>query len=169
MAKRATQEQREFFFVDTLEYEVLMMRETHRLLRAGGQTQVLVNALVESFCNHARNLIEFFKDHRDCDFDPRWFTNGYALQKQFVGNAVLSRIAKQIAHISKLRMDERHNKIGAKEQDKIKADIERELDRFCRHLKPPYDRKWKIPPHHNYRAHYARALISISQELPHAP
>jgi hypothetical protein len=46
-------------------YEVKMLGETYKRLTSGvGNNQALVNAYIESFCLHARNLIEFFEAER---------------------------------------------------------------------------------------------------------
>jgi hypothetical protein len=39
-------------------YELDMLEDTYRL---GRDTQIQLNAYIESFCIHARNLIEFFR------------------------------------------------------------------------------------------------------------
>jgi hypothetical protein len=41
-------------------YEFWMLAETHKRLLAGIGDAVFQNALIESFCTHARNLNEFF-------------------------------------------------------------------------------------------------------------
>jgi hypothetical protein len=154
MSKKASQEERDFFIAHTLPYEVWMMRETHHLLREEKHPPPIRNALIESFCIHARNLIEFFKA-ADCDFDPRRFAkDGSQLQKRFVGDAVLSRIARQIAHISRDRITLVHDKIDREEQDKIKADIEAELARLQQNLTEEYSAKWRVPAPELSRRYY---------------
>jgi hypothetical protein len=122
-----------------------MMRETHGLLRGEAHLNPIRNALIESFCVHARNLVEFFKNDDGCDFDPRWFTvDGYQLNKRFVGDSLLSRIARQIAHISRDRITLVHDKIDGDEQDRVKEAVEGELARLQQSLREEYRSKWKV-------------------------
>jgi hypothetical protein len=47
------------FFVEHLPYEIDMLRDAYVLLETGLLGRVLENLLIESFCVHARNLIEY--------------------------------------------------------------------------------------------------------------
>jgi hypothetical protein len=83
---------------------------------------VLVNVLIESFCIHARNLIEFLRVDDHCDFDPRWFAaKGYELQPGFIDGRLIGMIAAQIAHLSKDRKRESSDKIDGRQRDVILA------------------------------------------------
>jgi hypothetical protein len=77
-----------------LVYEIDMLRETHGKLP--NDHTVLNNALIESFCVHARNLIEFFckraKKYTDDNYRP--FAN---VDKNL--KAIRVRINVQISHI----------------------------------------------------------------------
>ena len=47
-------------FEHQLVYEVNMLRHARNFLRVPAWSTELANAVIESFCVHARNLIEFF-------------------------------------------------------------------------------------------------------------
>jgi hypothetical protein len=89
----------EEFFTDHLPYEINMLRVSFALLSTGVMGPALTNVLIESFCVHARNLIEFFKNKDSCDFDPRDFAiAAYQLEKRFLRDSILPKINNQISH-----------------------------------------------------------------------
>jgi hypothetical protein len=78
-------------------YEICMMRALHNLLSAGSTSRLSRNAQIESFHIHARNLIEFFKDDKQCAIDPRTFTTN---EYQVNGNFIPTRLERR--SVSKL-------------------------------------------------------------------
>jgi hypothetical protein len=123
-----------------------MLRATLQLSSIGDGPSHVRNAFIESFCIHARNLIEFFKDKKDCDFDRRRFAKeGYRIDKRFVGDGVLGRINGQISHLSKKRTREVSKKIDGEERRKILDCIEGELERLEKALHPSFRSSWSVP------------------------
>ena len=53
------------FVREHLPYEIDMLRSTYLTLYQGGVDWAIRNALIESFCIHARNLLEFFSKKAD--------------------------------------------------------------------------------------------------------
>lgn len=52
----------DFFLTVSLPYELWMLDETFKRLNEPLTDQVIANALIESFCIHARQLIDFFEN-----------------------------------------------------------------------------------------------------------
>jgi len=144
MAKPKTPELEEFFG-EHLPYEINMFRASYLLLGTGLLGAVLNNALIESFCVHARNLIEFFKTKDSCDFDPRAFTvQAYALNKRFIGDSILPKITNQISHLTVNRTSDNSKKIGSADRKAIAESVEREIARFKSNLTPDWLAKCKF-------------------------
>jgi hypothetical protein len=133
------------FFDEHLPYEVEMMRGLYDELSAGGYTQLIHNANIESFHIHARNLIEFFKNKKPCDFDPRLFTHErYQPNGNFVDNSLEAKINQQISHLTADRTADAAQKLGPKEWAKIRGAVEKEIARWGESLSPEYKAKWKL-------------------------
>jgi hypothetical protein len=133
---------KEEFFTQHLPYEIDMLHATYELARAS-RSAPEHDALVESFLMHARNLIEFFQDRPSCDFDPRMFTVGsYQLNKDFVAEAVLPRINRQISHLTVKRMSRDADKLGPRDWALILRALEEEISRFTKALTRDNAAKW---------------------------
>ena len=144
MAKPNARE-RDEFFDEHLPYEISMLRFTFLELQqpvAGP----LGNVLIEAFCLHARNLIEFFKNKDSCDFDPREFTAaGHRLHKSFLPGALLMRINEQISHLTANRTVISAEKIGPADRLRMFMAIEGEVTRFASGLSLIYRPRWQLP------------------------
>jgi hypothetical protein len=130
-------------------YEVNMLRHTFGFLHLPAWSPALLNAIIESFCVHARNLIDFF--------DEKSATPG---QSNFVGakhfcsdeykpwsrgspsTDLRGRLNKQISHISYERTSRNQEKVGPKEQLELVRLIEGELEIFAKFLRKPYASRW---------------------------
>jgi hypothetical protein len=135
------------FFTEHLAYEIGMMRDSiHALATRDKLSEFEKNAFIETFCLHARNLIEFFKQKDPCDFDPRDFTNGFELNKRFIGDGALPKINKQVSHLTKGRTEDPTQKIDGQELTDVHKAIEAEIERFAPHLKPEWRERWKVGP-----------------------
>ncbi len=103
--------------------------------------KVIRNALVESFCIHARNLIDFFNSKQG--LDPRDFAPNYM---PTVVNQIDSKLARklhtQIAHLTYKRTDDPNNKIGAAQRDEFLSRLLYEIDDFSRRLRPEWQALW---------------------------
>jgi hypothetical protein len=133
------------FFNEHLPYEIEMMRGLYDELSTGSSTWLMHNARIESFHIHARNLIEFFKNKRPCDFDPRLFTHGrYQPNGNFVDNRLEGKINQQISHLTADRTSDATKKLGPRDWAKIKGAVEKEIARWEEALSPEYKAKWKL-------------------------
>jgi hypothetical protein len=110
----------------------------------------LANAIIESFCVHARNLIDFFSV--DSATPPqasknyvgaKHFCDGYAPWTKGGPNRELyGRLNAQISHLTYNRTSKDEEKIGPKEREELVELIERELEIFRGCLRRPYAEKW---------------------------
>jgi len=87
-------------------YEVNMLRATHWLL-ASAADQALANALIESFCVHARTLLDFFKSNPIGDdvVATHFVTAGHfrATATSQLSADVRTRVNKQVVHLTASR------------------------------------------------------------------
>jgi hypothetical protein len=152
------QDELDFFIVDTFSYEVEMVRETHKLLCQADLlstafpdnkqiVRTLTNALIESFCVHARNIIVFLRRReKNMDFLPKYFTKSYnPPDKDFINASLLSALNDQITHLSVKRTNN-NTKIGHADREVIVAAIEDEIERFHDSLTKHFGDKWVIGP-----------------------
>jgi hypothetical protein len=125
-------------FTADLPYEIDMLRNTYeRLLNHSLEDNVGQNALIESFCVHARNLLEFFNGHREA---IPVFEMVDANYKPISLNALYGRLSEQINDLSSGR--EGAEKINATDPQII-GSLEREISRFKNHLKPEFREKFR--------------------------
>ena len=135
--------------VKHLLYEVRMLAETRRkLLAKEFDDNWGSNALIESFCVHARNLNEFFLEYsnRPDTLKASSFTDdGYKLPRRTKKRrALFIKIDKQIAHLTKQRTAMARRKIGDPQRELMFAFLYDDLRNFDRHLKRALRRKWKV-------------------------
>lgn len=137
-------------FDHQLVYEVDMLRHTYNFLGKPIPSRELANAIIESFCVHARNLIDFFSEPSDALSGPlkghvaaRHFCDGYTPWTEGgPGNDLKARLNNQISHLTYHRTTNDEKKIGRKERLALIRIIERELKIFKKYLKEPYATKW---------------------------
>ena len=114
-------------------YELDMLEETYSL---GREAQITLNAYIESFCIHARNLIEFFRDdgrqYVETSYTP------FAATKSRIDK--LNRMLNnQIAHLDiKKRTVDDDEKISANIRYELLELLGKESGEFRKHLKPEY-------------------------------
>ena len=124
-------------------YEQMQLK--HVRLESGGVADTaLNNALIESFCIHARNLDEFFQGSsrfpdtlRAGDFaieSYRYLTNGP------IRRGLVNKIKKQIAHITDDRVGA--DKIDDADRRLLLVVLLAELQNFSIHLKPGLQEVW---------------------------
>jgi hypothetical protein len=143
-SKAVTTAVAEEFFQHHLPYEIDMMRGLYPELTSGKFTRLIHNSNIESFHFHARNLIEFFKNKKPCDFDPRLFTEPpYEPNGNFISASLEAKINQQISHLTALRTSIAYAQLGPSEWTEIGVTIEKEIERFETALKPAYKAKWK--------------------------
>jgi hypothetical protein len=116
-----------------LPYELDMLAQTYEQLNVT-KGRVLVNALIESFCIHARNLIEFYRGKSDVHashFTSSKYKPKYvAANANGLGNTLYAKLNQQIAHMSKDRTTDPKKKIGPDDRTKIIQALRLEEARF---------------------------------------
>ena len=142
--KSVTDAVAEAFISRHLPYEVQMMRELHPELTSGRYNQLIHNSNIQSFCIHARNLIEFFKNKKSCDFDPRLFTDSrHEPNGDFIEHVLEGKIHQQIAHLTAQRTANAEDQLGPKQWTKILKRVNDEIERFEAALTPEFRKKWE--------------------------
>ena len=88
-----------------------MMRALNAKLLLGSPTGLDRNADIV-FHIHARNLIEFFTDDKQCAIDPRAFTTkDYRIDGNFIPKRLETKISQQIVHLAHERTEREPDKI----------------------------------------------------------
>lgn len=120
-----------------LPYEIHMLQATHKRLLGVLSDQVVANALIESFCIHARQLIEFFENKQGCR--AKEFTGG-TYQAMNLSNLETQRhkLNTQIAHLTARRTADSRGKIDCVEREKLLIALMCEARNFRNKLVPPY-------------------------------
>jgi len=145
MAKKHSRISAEEFFDEHLHYEISMLRATYAYMCVGSFGDILNNALIESFCTHARNLIEFFRYKDPCDYHPVEFvTDKFRKNTQFIDDSLFTTINEQISHISYYRTADPSKKIDGTFRAKVIAALEAEIGRFNKHLTDHFRARWKF-------------------------
>jgi hypothetical protein len=134
-----------------LPYEIDMLEYTFRELALPSRDQGKVNVLIECFCLHARNLIDFFwKDEplsgsMACatHFTSPEYANrrGPDLRK----SPLYGKLSTQIVHLSYKRTIDTAEKIGPEDRQRLKALIEAEIKAFPTFMREPYKKYWPYP------------------------
>jgi hypothetical protein len=120
-----------------LVYEGGMLAETHARLKARTYDDpVVVNALIESFCIHARGLIDFFNGRKGVKAssftEPTYkpFPNGQ------ISSGLIQKLNTQIVHLTLKRTTT--DKIDDDDRDELLVGITAELNNFVKHLTKEY-------------------------------
>jgi hypothetical protein len=129
-----------------LGYEIWMLQETYRRCpddanntARADDAVIRDNALIESFCVHARNLIEFFTKETSRKKLQKQYTNNYDPFSGVSITKINKHLNNQITH---LREGERpitdSEKIGPQERAKILKILSHEIREFKAHLADAY-------------------------------
>ena len=108
-----------------------------------------VNALIEAFCIHARNLDEFFqgsgragtlqaKTFTDSRFKPR--------PNDKERKNLMSKISKQISRLTEQRTSVANEKISSTDRAMLYSILIAEADNFTCHLQPHFRPAWRYVP-----------------------
>jgi hypothetical protein len=123
-------------------YELSMLMETHARI-GGHEDTVIENALIESFCIHARALMEFFSDSKGarkytgCKYIP--------LSKRGPVEKLIRLLNTQIAHlINEGLTSDFRGKISAAKRDELVGILEKKSQEFQNSLRSEY-RGLKVP------------------------
>jgi hypothetical protein len=122
-------------------YEVWMLTETYNRLatqRIEDQDRVLANAMIESFCIHARILIDFFNGRRGVKAEEVTRKTYKPFSSGQVRHELIFKLNNQIAHITRKRTFVASEKIGPADRKELFDAIVSELQIFMTHLKPEY-------------------------------
>jgi len=147
MSKTGTTAQRHKILCKHILYEIQMFRYSRKMWRTLPPNQAEVNLLIECFCLHARNLIDFFwKGERPGAKNAvaRHFTDndnytpfgGICPQKKTEG--LYGKLNKQISHITYDRTDEDAKKLNPDNREFLYKMIEDEIENFRTHIREPY-------------------------------
>ena len=119
-------------------YTIYQLQGTRAALQ-GLHTNVVKNALIESFCISARALIDFtLGKHGE---DAREYTDDYtpwAAEK--LSDELTRRLSNQIAHLTLRRTEISAGKLNADARDKLYSAVINEMDQVRQRLKPEFDR-----------------------------
>ena len=115
---------------DALPYELMMLEQTFVRLSFPQADGCITNALIESFCVHARQLIDFFENKKGVRADQ--FTNGTykAAHLASVPRSVRKKLNRQIVHVTQKRTADRSEKIGPEERAHLLLTLVLEAQRF---------------------------------------
>ncbi len=132
---------RKEYFEEHLNYEIWMLNETYKLLDLPTteiSNPVVGNALIESFCCHARILIEFFDKERGAD---HYTTVPYKRSDKY--KKLNRKINNQISHVvDEGRSDETEAKIGSADRKALIDLLGVDVATFKQNLRPPHD-QWR--------------------------
>ncbi|MEO9634066.1 MAG: hypothetical protein ABJF89_13300 [Parasphingorhabdus sp.] len=128
-----------------LPYELWMLRETHEKLGSALTDQVLCNALIESFCLHARLLLEFFEKKKSKH--AKDYTGG-SYKAAHLGSLTKTerdKLNTQIAHITGYRTIDPSQKIGPALRLKLLTALQREAITFEQQLTADFKPMFRRP------------------------
>jgi hypothetical protein len=122
-----------------LRYEIDMLRCTFGRLHNPLLHECDKNAFIESFCIHARNLIDFFRGNgkncaRAADFTVHRIYEVRSLTKTGLPDDLYGKLSEQIAHLTYQRTKDPTRQIGAQELQQLSDLIEDEAVNFRCHL-----------------------------------
>ncbi len=131
-----------------LAYEIEMFRYTYVGLQ-NQKDQLLFNALYESFCVHARNLMDFFfnqasdkeRNYIAADFLPEGHPRA---AKRSFGDAgkPYGLIHKEVLHMGAGRPHEQAKQVGPSERKLLADTLKQEIADFRSHIVPTLQAEW---------------------------
>lgn len=146
MSKTGTVIEKNLIIFEMLPYGIDMLRHAYGRLQSASHGQATANILIECFCLHARNLLDFFwdKKHSNHAVAREFTTPSY---NPFGGvspktNGVYRKLHDQILHLTYGRTDVMEEKIGHQQRAELKNLIEKEIDNFGIHIDASYRHLW---------------------------
>jgi hypothetical protein len=138
-------------FEHHLAYEIQMLRFTNFLLSVPAFSKGVANALIEAFCIHARNLIDFFNQQSETPGGSDYMGARHFCRKEYksfpngdLDTKLTGKLSQQIAHLTYNRSAKGEDKIGPDERKELMKAIEGEIELFANHLRSPYKAAWKL-------------------------
>jgi hypothetical protein len=133
-------------FEQHLVYEIKMLHMTYLFLQIPAFSGWTVNALIESFCIHVRNLIQFFDENYPQggeDVCAQHFTDNYTSTLK-IDRRLIGKLNAQITHLSYNRAATDADKIDPGDRRDLLNAINDEISHFVAHLKQRYRDKWPV-------------------------
>jgi hypothetical protein len=126
-------------------YELDMLFETsNRLNYCDIDDDVVRNALIESFCIHARQLIDFFNDEKGVHA-RRFMNDGHSVSSSTtvqLSGKLKTKLNTQIAHLTERRTTDPADKIGNDDRSRLVSGIQKALRVFESQLRSPFKEAW---------------------------
>jgi hypothetical protein len=119
-----------------------MLVGTRECIHAGEAETIKYNALVESFCIHARLLIDFFENRRVDGAGTFAEPTYIAFEDGRLADSLLKKISTQVGHLSLKRTVDPSKMIDHATLEQIFLRLAAEIANFRRHLKPEYRSLW---------------------------
>ncbi|MGD9649364.1 MAG: hypothetical protein AB7U41_01085 [Dongiaceae bacterium] len=124
-----------------LPYEIGMFYMSLTALESS-TNQFTTNILIESFCLHARNLIQFFyySPSKDYAVAEELMIQGYKIpnRKEAIGSQIYKKINLQITHLTYQRARTGNEKINTEDREKLKNMINDCVKKFYENLRSEY-------------------------------
>lgn len=127
-----------------ISYELYMLDQTYEKLEKS-HGQVINNALIESFCIHARNLIEFYRGTGRKDYIKAEHYTGGSYKPKYVAAytkhldaKLYEKLNQQVAHLSRDRTTDPEKKIDRAARTKIKEALTKETALFLSNAKEEF-------------------------------
>ena len=127
-------------FDEHLFYECQMLVHTQQALLAAAWFHPIGNALMESFCFHARNLIEFFDGGPNVNFSLFAKPSFKPWASGRVRDVLVRKLNTHLAHLTPKRTSDPKRKIGEVERAELFAALSVEIGHLRAHLKPQFSR-----------------------------
>jgi hypothetical protein len=136
MAKALDPKVKQIVLDDALPYELNMLEQTFLALQAV-QPSVLGNALIESFCLHARQLIDFFENEQGVTAEQFTVSDTYvAKETPGIPKGLRTKLNTQIAHLTAKRTSNEADKIGPADRQLLLQKLIPESQLFALQLSP---------------------------------
>ena len=129
-------------FEHHLPYEISMLIATFQRLEPGVTDVVISNALIESFCIHARSLLDFFQDKQGVGASVFCRAAHVAFAGGSPPDDLIRKLNTQIAHLTLRRTADSSQKIGNADRERLVRIVSAELARLIPNLKPEYASGW---------------------------
>jgi hypothetical protein len=146
MSKKGTMDKRNEIISVRVPYEIKMMKYTYEQLQSPALNSPADWVLIECFCLHVRNLIDFFwKDEplNSKNAVARHFTHATdQCYSPFAGicpkKGIYGKINKQIAHVTYDSTEIEAEKIGPDDRKTLYDLVVKEIHNFRQHIRPRY-------------------------------
>lgn len=133
-----------------LPYEMEMLAATFAKLETVERDDVVLrhdvvlrNAVMESFCIHARALIDFFKGRKGAkasDFTGKPYL---ATHVDTLPRTLIDMLNEQVAHLSPRRPSDAGRKLNKKDREQILGILEAEKEAFLQQINSEYQKIYK--------------------------